>query len=80
MDIGIRGMADALSSGDARDSSFRLQYSLEFIAVKQVVLFPAGAFGTLQAADEKHRYAHRDQNGEDARIRLKPMKQTIHLQ
>jgi hypothetical protein len=46
--------------------------------VEELVLLTAGAVGTLQAADEKHGNAHRDQNGKDARVDLKPVHETIH--
>ena len=58
----------------ARASSLPLQ----LVAVEELVLLTAGAVGTLQAADEKNGNAHRDQNGKDARIDLKPVHETIH--
>ena len=52
--------------------------SLQFVAAEEVVFLAAGAVGTLQAADEKHGNSHRDQDGKDARVDLKPVHQTIH--
>jgi hypothetical protein len=50
------------------------------VALEEVIFVAAGAVGALQAADEKDRHAHRNQDGENIFIDRKPMEQSSHIQ
>lgn len=47
---------------------------------EQVILVAAWAIRASQAANKKHRNAHRHHNGQDASTRRKPMNQAMHNQ
>jgi len=52
---------------------------LDFAPLKQIVLVLAGAVRAFQAADDENRHRHRYQNGENARIDQKQVKDPIHF-
>jgi hypothetical protein len=45
----------------------------------EVIFAAAGAVSAAHAAHKEDRHAYRDQDGEQASIRRKPMNQTLHI-
>jgi hypothetical protein len=52
---------------------------LHFVALEELILLAASAFGALEAADNKHGHSQRHQNGEHRRIQPEPCQQTVHI-
>jgi len=50
----------------------------EFVPIEDLVLLLLGALGALQAADQKHRHGHRDNDRQDRSTAREPMKQAMH--
>jgi hypothetical protein len=54
-------------------------YGLAFVAMEEIILVAAAALGALQAAHQKYCHTHRDQHGENAFVRRKPMRYGLHF-
>ena len=63
-------MEASFPSSHARGLTVRLH----FAAMKELILFAAAALGALKAAHQKHRYACRDQHGQNAHVHREPMR------
>jgi hypothetical protein len=50
------------------------------VAAEEVILFAGAAVRASQAADKEHSHAHRNQHGDHASVRRKPMNKVMHMQ
>jgi hypothetical protein len=50
----------------------------QFVAAENVILFAGGTFCAFQAADEKNRHTHSDQDGHDIRMGCEPVDYAMH--
>jgi len=48
------------------------------VAIEEIIFLAAWAVGTLEAADEKHRYRRSDEQSEDGFMRREPVNQAMH--